>query len=282
MTRKILIGTWGKPHNLKGYPLGHPRNTLVSIQRHRDMLYNLYLPYEIKFIIFDPYFIALDRIPTFNALEELSLFKKELLKFNEELNRLSIVRYGHNSHYCHFLSQNPKSRSRSIHEIEYLLELAEIINLLGVGIHLSGNSKSSSTVKQAIEVLSRFDEKKLKKIYLENMPTKEGCLSNVLSIAKELPINIAFDVGHFISSPYEKMELYSAISEIVKITNPKALFIHLSKDIKRVHINLNIPWCISFIQNMNRLFDLDLHIDIESPDRINDTLKLKKHFENLA
>jgi len=80
---KVYIGTWGKPENLKGYPLCHPRDTNVAIQRHRKMLYDLYIPNKIKLTVFDPYFIALDKIPKFQALEEIEKFKNKLLEFRK-------------------------------------------------------------------------------------------------------------------------------------------------------------------------------------------------------
>jgi len=275
MRNKILIGSWGKPDSLRGYPLGHPRDTRISIERHREMLYKLYIPNGINFIVFDPYFIALDKIPTYKGLEELNLYRSELLKFSEELDELGVIRYGHNSHYCHFLSENADTRKRSLHEIEYLLELSEVLNLVGVGIHLSGNSNSTNIVKEAVKILSTFPEKRLKKIYIENLPTKVGSIFNVLEIANELPVQIAFDVGHFMIYDSKKLNIYNCIEKIIKYTKPKALFIHLSKEVKRVHKNLDIEWSIDFIRTLDRNFDVDLHIDIESPDRINDCIKLK-------
>jgi len=112
------------------------------------------------------------------------------------------------------------------------------------------------------------------------MPTKVGCLNNILEIASNIPVNIAFDVGHFFTSHYEKENIYSAIERIIEVTKSDSLFTHLSKDIKRKHRKIDIEWCIRFIENVRSKFDLDLHIDIESLDRINECLKLKKYFEN--
>jgi UV DNA damage repair endonuclease len=275
---ELLIGTWGKPDGMKGYPLGHPRDTGIAIQRHRDMLHSLYLPAGIRFIVFDPYFLALDRIPTFRALEELSLVRSDLLAFGQELDSLDIVRYGHNSHYCHFLSRNEASRHRSMHEVAYLLELAELLGMIGVGIHLSGDHRSATAVCDTVTALEPFGEDKLRRVYLENMPTPAGRIANILAIAEQIPINVAFDIGHYMSSPHEDGDLLLAIERVLDATHPPALFLHLSFDIGRSHTRLPIPFCITLIEELRHNFDVDLHIDIESPDRINDCLKLKEHF----
>ena len=89
------------------------------------MLHDVYLSVGIRLVAFDPYFIALDKIPKFEALAEVARVAPQLRAFGHELDRLSVIRYGHVSKYCRILSPHSESRRRSFHEVDYLFDLAE-------------------------------------------------------------------------------------------------------------------------------------------------------------
>ncbi len=279
MDSRVFIGTWGRTAGMEKYPMCHHTDSLVAIERHRKMLHDVYLSVGIRLVAFDPYFIALDKIPKFEALAEVARVAPQLRAFGHELDRLSVIRYGHVSKYCRILSPHSESRRRSFHEVDYLFDLAELIGMTGFAIHLEGDAHSTSVVDDTIWAFEGLDPSRLRRLYIENTPTAAGRLANVLAIARRLPVNVAFDIGHFVESAFEEEDPYKAIEQVIEVTRPPALYIHLSRQVGRKHRDLDLPWSIRFIEALLARFPIDLHIAIESPDRLNECLRLKRHFE---
>ena len=63
-----------------------------------------------------------------------------------------------------------------------------------------------------------------------------------LAIARRLPVNVAFDIGHFVESAFEEEDPYKAIEQVIEVTRPPALYIHLSRQVGRKHRDLDLPW----------------------------------------
>ena len=115
---EAVVGTWGCEAAGPHLPLAHPRSTLIVIERHRQMFRQLYEQTCLELIYFGPYFVALDKVPTYSAVEEVARYQPELMGFAAELRKSGVrVTYGHCSHYCHPLSPTPATAERSIHEM---------------------------------------------------------------------------------------------------------------------------------------------------------------------
>jgi len=275
----LHLGTWGRATGMKHIAMCHHTDSLIAIERHRRMLHDFYLPVGIRLVAFDPYFIALDKIPKFEALAEVERMADSLREFGQELDRLSVIRYGHTSKYCQILSKERECRRRSFHEIDYLFELTDLIGMIGFAVHLGGDGRSTSAAEDTVRAFEGLDESRLRALYIENTTTPAGRLANALDVARRLPINIAFDVGHFIESAFEDLELYDAIERVLEVTHPAALYIHLSKEVKGRHRDLDLQWSIQFIEDLLVRFPIDLHIVVESPNRLDECLYLMRHFE---
>lgn len=281
----VVIGTWGKPDHMRGFPLGHPRDTSIAISRHREMFFALYALHQFEMIVFDPYFVALDRVPTLGAIQEVARYGNAIARFADELRSAGVaVMYGHNSHYCHPLSQNEESRQRSVHEMHYLAALAEIMGMQRVAIHLSGRPADMDPLAAACRVLQSFSDDELKRIAFENMTGQSGTVDNIIALMERFPVGIALDIGHLfevsdgLSQAWDSLGRVAAEACALRPSEP--LFVHLSQDVDRKHQPLSLDFALEVIDRLRTATDADLHIDVESPNRIDDAVAIRSALSN--
>ncbi len=257
-------------------PLGHPRSTLIVIERHRQMFRQLYEPTHLELIYFGPYFVALDRVPTYSAVEEVARYQLELSAFAAELRESGVrITYGHCSHYCHPLSLTPATSERSIHEMHYLAALARTLGLHAVAIHLVGKAPPEAH-NAACRVLDTFTEEELRVFAIENTSSPTA-LELVFTLMERFPVNIALDTGHLWEAARQPSlnELKDVIRRIAILRPGQPQFIHLAQEIKGRHQPLELDWMMSVTQAMREATGHDLHLGIESPTRIRDACALR-------
>ena len=272
----VVVGTWGSPAAGPYMPLCHPRSTLIVIERHLQMFRQLYAPTHLELLYFGPYFVALDRVPTYSAVEEVARYQLELSAFAAELRESGVrVTYGHCSHYCHPLSLTPGTSERSIHELHYLAALARTLGLHAVAIHLVGKAQPEAH-DAACRVLDTFTEEELRVFAIENTSSSTA-LELVFTLMERFPVNIALDTGHLWEAARQPSlsELKDVIQRIATLRPGQPHFIHLAQEIKGRHQPLELDWMISVTQEMREATSHDLHLGVESPTRIRDACALR-------
>jgi len=274
---EAVVGTWGCEAEGPHMPLAHPRSTDIVIERHRQMFRQLYEPARLELLYFGPNFVALDRVPTYSAVEEVARYQSELSRFAAELRESGVrVTYGHCTHYCHPLSPTPATAERSIHEMHYLSALARTLGLSAVAIHLVGKPRPGA-LDAACRSLDRFTEDELRFFAIENTSSATS-LELIFALMERYPVGIALDTGHLMEAEGEPSldHLQAAVRRIAALRPGRPHFIHLAQEIKGRHHPLELDWMLSVTRAMREATNHDLHIGVESPTRIRDACALRE------